>query len=345
MFTLESQNNTPFQKKKKYYCPACKKNNKFTRYINQESKEYIDDNVGICDRADNCGFHYTPKQYFTDNNLNIPKTNWTPKKTNTPLPVSYIPLQILKSTLKKYESNNFVCYLNSIFDTEKVNSLITKYNLGTSKMWGGGSTIFWQVDSKSLIRSGKIILYNELTGSRTKNITWVHSLLKINNFNLNQCLFGEHLTNGNTKTIAIVESEKTAIISSVYFPNYVWLATGSLHNLNVDKLKKFKGRRIVLFPDTSLKGTAFNIWKNKSSDLVKFGVNCVVSDLLENNATDDEKSKGSDLADYLTKYKISDFLRQSTQRILNNNEIGLNKLKEANPSINKMIEMFDLYIS
>ena len=28
---------------------------------------YISDNVGICNRIDKCGYHYTPKQYYTDN--------------------------------------------------------------------------------------------------------------------------------------------------------------------------------------------------------------------------------------------------------------------------------------
>ena len=28
---------------------------------------YISDNVGVCNRIDKCGYHYTPKQYFTDN--------------------------------------------------------------------------------------------------------------------------------------------------------------------------------------------------------------------------------------------------------------------------------------
>jgi hypothetical protein len=40
-------------------------------------------------------------------------------------------------------------------------------------------------------------------------------------FNINQCLFGLHLINeSNQKTIAVVESEKTAVLISVFKPQY-----------------------------------------------------------------------------------------------------------------------------
>ena len=40
----------------------------FTRYIDTENNnQYINDNVGKCNRLDKCGYHYTPKQYFADN--------------------------------------------------------------------------------------------------------------------------------------------------------------------------------------------------------------------------------------------------------------------------------------
>ena len=85
------------------------------------------------------------------------------------------------------------------------------------------------------------MLYDGCTGKRIKqpynHITWVHSLLKqqlkentskfldsdmlslFENFNLKQCLFGEHLLPANPlMQVAIVESEKTAIIASMFFP-------------------------------------------------------------------------------------------------------------------------------
>ena len=37
-------------------------------YIDTENNnQYLSDNVGKCNRLDKCGYHYTPRQYFTDN--------------------------------------------------------------------------------------------------------------------------------------------------------------------------------------------------------------------------------------------------------------------------------------
>ena len=79
------------------------------------------------------------------------------------------------------------------------------------------------------------MLYDPGTGHRVKNPTskvmWVHNLKLFEDFHLKQCLFGEHLLDGNNGPVAIVESEKTAIIASMFFQDAVWLATGGLNNL------------------------------------------------------------------------------------------------------------------
>ena len=52
----------------RYTCPQCGRKHTFTRYIDTENNnQYINDNVGKCNRLDKCGYHYTPKQYFADN--------------------------------------------------------------------------------------------------------------------------------------------------------------------------------------------------------------------------------------------------------------------------------------
>ena len=52
----------------RYTCPQCGRKYTFTRYIDTENNnQYISDNVGKCNRLDKCGYHYTPRQYFTDN--------------------------------------------------------------------------------------------------------------------------------------------------------------------------------------------------------------------------------------------------------------------------------------
>ena len=52
----------------RYVCPQCHRKGSFTRYIDtHNNNEYINDNVGKCNRLDKCGYHYTPKQYYADN--------------------------------------------------------------------------------------------------------------------------------------------------------------------------------------------------------------------------------------------------------------------------------------
>lgn len=294
----------------RYHCPNCNKRDKtFSLYIDTETGEYIHHTVGRCNREMNCGYHYTPKQYFQDNNFSFDKPHSfkpQPIKTQTK-PVSFIPVEVFKASLKGYENNHFVNFLIQLFGTEITIQLIQKYFIATSKHWNG-ATVFWQIDTQGKVRTGKIMLYNATTGKRIKEprdyINWVHTAFKIADFNLQQCLFGEHLLNDKTKPVAIVESEKTAIISSIYFPKYIWVAFGGI-GFNIEKCKILKGRTVLLYPDCSLpkndKPTAFELWKNKAkelSHLAKF----TVSDLLERKATEKEKKQGLDLADYLIKY-------------------------------------------
>ena len=77
----------------------------------------------------------------------------------------------------------------------------------------------------------------------------MHSALKLPEFNLKQCLFGLHLLNDNVKQVAIVESEKTALIMSIEFPNYTWMSTGSLQGFKYEYLAPLKGTAIIAFPD------------------------------------------------------------------------------------------------
>lgn len=129
----------------------------------------------------------------------------------------------------------------------------------------------------------------------------MHKALKLDNFNLNQCYFGEHLLRIDlNKPVAIVESEKTAIISSVFLPEFIWLACGSVNNLNESKTNALKGRNVVLFPDLE----CYALWNNKIPQLSKLAT-FRTSTLLRDNATKAEKEQGLDLADYLLQIKSS----------------------------------------
>jgi hypothetical protein len=302
----------PYQgKNTRYLCPGCNNREKsLTLYLDSETGKHVSPQVGRCNRESNCGYHYTPKQYFQDNNISF---NTSQPKAYKPQPVtpklksvSFIPVEVFKASLKGYETNHFLKFLICKFGVDRSSELISRYFIGTSEYWNG-ATVFWQIDIRGRIRTGKIMLYNPDTGKRVKElglpVYWVHKALKLPDFQLKQCLFGEHLLIDKTKPIAIVESEKTAVIASVYLPGFIWLAVGSLTNLQAEKCNVLRGRNIILFPDLN----CYDKWKAKSQELKPIA-NFQVSDLLEAKATDDEKKQGLDLADYLLRFDLQEFI-------------------------------------
>ena len=293
----------------RYRCPSCQRSDKtFSLYINTETGEHIADHVGRCNRESNCGHHYTPKQYFHDNSISFdstqPKGNTKPKIAPPPKPISFVDVEVFKASLQSHEENHFVKFLIDLFGVDVTSQLISKYFIGTSKYWNG-ATVFWQI-AQSKVRTGKIMLYNPSTGKRIKepynHINWVHRVLELPEYNLQQCLFGEHLLQDKSKPVAIVESEKTAIIASIYLPRFIWLAVGSLTNLNAEKCCILKGRTITLFPDLN----GFVKWNSKAKELSHLAT-FIVSDLLERKASEAERKQGFDLADYLVKFNYKDF--------------------------------------
>jgi hypothetical protein len=203
----------------RYHCPQCKQRNKtLSQYIDTETGEHVSPSVGRCNRESKCGYHYTPKQYFQDSGISIdtaqPKA-YKPKAVVPPQkPASLIPVEVFKASLKGHETNHFVKFLIDLFGVEVSTEVISRYFIASSKIWDG-ATVFWQIDQHGKVRTGKIMLYSPATGKRVKepfnHINWAHKALKQPEFELKQCLFGEHLLIDKTKPVAIVESEKTAV--------------------------------------------------------------------------------------------------------------------------------------
>lgn len=298
----------------RHHCPGCNSKEKtFSLYIDADSGTHLHPTVGRCNRVDKCGYHVTPKQYFHDNDITFDRTSSTPQTIPPLREPSFIDAELFKKTLQNYEDNNFVKFLLSIFDEDTTAGLIQKYYIGTSKHWPG-ATIFWQIDTRGKVRTGKIMQYEAITGHRIKepfsHIDWVHKVIKQPDFELKQCLFGEHLLSDRLKVIAIVESEKTAIIASIYFPQFLWLAVGGADGLNYEKLAVLKNRKVILFPDLK----QFDKWKIKAKDFNDraIGTRFIVSDLLETKASEKEHAEGADIADYLVKFDIKTFTESRT---------------------------------
>ncbi len=189
--------------------------------------------------------------------------------------------------LPQSERSNFFRFLFTLLTSyygdkakEVLKRLLEEYRLGATR---DGSVIFWQIDRTGKVRTGKVMQYNpedghRIKGGQTSAVNWIHSILKkqrvlAEDWQLSQCLFGEHLLKTHPdKVVVLVESEKSAVIGSAIFPDYVWLATGGKSQMREEKLRVLSGRTVLLFPDAD----AYAEWKQRAESM--YFCKVVVSD-------------------------------------------------------------------
>ena len=110
----------------KHICPKCGKK-KFVRYVDNISGRYIREDIGKCDRLTNCGYHKSLREAGINTKpLHYPRLKPKEKKR-----ASFIPINILKSTMGSYQQNSFVIGLLKRFDESRVSSLIERFYIGT----------------------------------------------------------------------------------------------------------------------------------------------------------------------------------------------------------------------
>ena len=265
--------------KQKHRCPACGKRT-FVRYVDTDGN-YVGDDVGRCDREGKCGYLKSP-----DGNGTI---------TNGFIYKPIVPTFLTKEdvSLSQFQDELYR-YLTGLYSVSDVQSVFSRYIVRSTNTKWKNSTVFYQKDLKGRYRTGKIILYDEF-GKRVKkpysHIYWVHSSITSYEFQLEQCLFGEHLLesfdvlNGD---IYLVESEKTCLICSLEYPKDLFLATGGLSNLNAKKLSVLNGYNVEAIPD---KG-GYDYWKKKLEPL---GIS--VNKAMKRSDMED----GDDIADLILK--------------------------------------------
>ena len=171
--------------------------------------------------------------------------------------------------------------------------------------------------------------YNAETGHRVKEpqafVSWAHSELKLQDFHLKQCLYGEHLLKNSSSPVMLVESEKTAVVMSHFIPDYIWLATGGKNGcFNSEAMQVLKGREVTLIPDLG----ATEQWKEKSALLSGICKRVVVSNVLECTSDEEQRSQGLDIADF--------FLYSPSKRQI------LHQMIQRNPALQLLIDELDL---
>jgi len=271
--------------------------------------------------------------------VTIPKTKYfftQPK----PQPV-FFDFETFKQTLQpeRYEKNLFIqnlfCRVAFPFEVDEITKVIQLYRLGTIiNGYRAGANTFPFIDINGKVRAVQVKQFDEQ--NHTIGTDFLHSIIEKQHARNNtplpewleayikqdkkiSCLFGEHLLNKyHSNPIALVEAPKTAIYGTLYFglpettDSLIWLAVYNKGSFSFDRIKVLQGRLVYVFPDLSKDGNTFKEWETKAKDYERRlpGTKFIFSDLLEQFAPEQDKSKGNDLADYLIKQDWRLFKRQ-----------------------------------
>ena len=299
-------------------CPSCGAKRQFARYVDIETGELLPEKYGWCNKRDSCGYHLNPVKdgYQTEHEGSATPVMAKPRKPNV---VVNLPKELLDSSLYESNSNTLWLYLTKLFPASLVGELFKMYLVGNHSVWPG-AVIFWFLNKDGAIRAGQVKQF-DTTGHTVKvpdregkirpRTIWIHNLIDeatpwlqgYKEQDLRQdCLFGEHLLSSDTsKPVALFESPKTAIMAAAYFPNFICLAFGSLDNFTYERAVVLRGRKVILYPDLSKTGSAFNKWVEKA-ERFKSITEFKVSSILEDNAIDEERAKGLDMGDFLERF-------------------------------------------
>lgn len=210
---------------------------------------------------------------------NVP-VNYTPPPPPPPppkLPRLEIPREWVSGLMRRGTQNNFIAWLYTLpwGDTERARLPETLWQYCVAG-WKRDWVMFWQIDHEGIVRSGKMMMYDD-HGHRRKeqenHPKWIYNqpghydaqgqyipgpkdILKPEAHDTDiKPLFGAHLLRRYPDaTVNVVESEKTALIMANYFgepERSLWMAVGGLRFLKLDAMQPLidQGRTVWLWPD------------------------------------------------------------------------------------------------
>lgn len=254
----------------RHTCPACGRPNCFVQYVDRWGRP-IAPTCGRCEHVDSCGYEQKPREYFAEHPQEKERNEYRltlPLHQKQEPQTDYIPLDLIQRS--ESIDNNLMRYLGKFFPQPDLERVTKAYHLGSTRK---GETIFPEIDIQGRCRTGKIMLYGR-DGHRVKNerdaVDWLHARYmrqqgkKASDFHLKQCLFGEHLlTERPDEMVALTESEKSAIICALVFPDFVWVSCGGKHGFKPDLCKPLAGRNVLVYADAD----AADEWREKITQL------------------------------------------------------------------------------
>lgn len=289
------------------------------------------------------GKKYSIETDMTDFNYTPPP----PRPAPPPLQPLRLPMWMVERT-EKTNTDLLIQWIKTginwdYIQRKRIDKVLKDYHVGHGK---NGHTIFWQLDDRGEVRTGKMMKYRT-DGHRDKqaawNFDWIHSVLfrdqRLTQWDEDKqeaqlTLFGMHLLNKYPNaTVNIVESEKTAVLMAIAYGNHatqVWMACGGLEMLSRERMKPIidQGRKVVLYPDRD--GIAK--WKAKAKQIGYDKIHVDTDPVLKWwKETDGEKA---DIADVVV-------------RILNERKpmTSIDEVKMEMPKAAGLIDKFNLQIT
>lgn len=129
-----------------------------------------------------------------------------------------------------HQPDALTLFLRNTFGPNATEMTLRAYKVGMGRRQIDGQfrsmTQFWYIDESGNIMHDKLMLYKE-DGHRDKDVNPRRQFTKQKGYT-GRCLFGQHLLKGHSGNarVYVVESEKTAIICSIFFGQGIWLASG-----------------------------------------------------------------------------------------------------------------------
>lgn len=214
---------------------------------------------------------------------------------------------------------------------EQMHHAAQRYHLGKTK---SGHPMFWMIDDMLNPLDARI-MQSESSDTWVSQLLKKREPL-IRYWQVHHCLFGLHLLNSDfcdksisntnltnstnnpsiksrtndlsdscdscseNKPISIVESEASAVILSELFPESLWMAYVSTTHLSYDLFVPLQGRNVTIYPRTDPYLSNYLFFDDFIASVLKgLDIHISVSSILEDYATDEQKSRCIDLVDFL----------------------------------------------
>ena len=217
-----------------------------------------------------------------------------------------------------------------ILSVEQMKRAAERYRLGKSR---SGKTIFWMIDETGTMRDGRIgnswvsvmlkarepelerywcvkhclfglhLLAEKdflFSPAEMKEMKESHAVCDSSSLAEKNISFISFISAGHKPSICIVEKEKSAVILSEVFPDYIWMATVTPMNFTLERLEPLRGCQVKLFPHTDFTMSTYLRWVEMAEEARrKLHLDISVSSILEDSTSEEQKQREIDLVDFL----------------------------------------------